>query len=179
METIQLYAPYVNTLGRAYLALRAQPSQADRQNSQTGAALSEDFCRKRICPENADCVFPVQGGGGGGGGINVQVRAHAVEVGSQGLGNKGRLKNAVHLRTVHDPVNDVTSHMGSLDNRRRENEDVEDVDHLGCAGFIRVVTVKDDVPQNDRSASQAVTEVKQIRTFFKEQIISQLVFFFG
>ena len=59
--------------------------------------------------------------------------------GSQGLGNGCRLKDTVRLRSVHDPVKDVTSGMGRVDNRLGETEDVNDVNHLGCAGNIKAV----------------------------------------
>lgn len=65
MEMSQLYAPCVNTLGHAYLAPRTEPSQADWQNSQTRAAVSEGLFRRRICPENADCMLPCTQGAGG------------------------------------------------------------------------------------------------------------------
>lgn len=58
MEMTQLYTPCVNTLGRAYLALHVQPSQPDQQNSQMGPAVFEVIRRRRICPDNADCVLP-------------------------------------------------------------------------------------------------------------------------
>ena len=60
-----------------------------------------------------------QEAGGGGRDSNTEVRVHAVMVGNQGLGNRCRLKNAVHLGSVYDPVNDMTSDMGRLDNRLR------------------------------------------------------------
>ena len=66
-ETTRLYSPCVDTLGRADLAPRAQPSQADRQDSQTGAAVSESLRRRRNCPESADCMLPCTPGEGGGG----------------------------------------------------------------------------------------------------------------
>ena len=123
METTWLYAPCGDKLGRADLAPRAQPSQADRQTSQTGAAVSEGLRRRWV-------VQKTQTGGGG-----VQQRSgHAVMVGSQGLRNRC---NAVHLRSVHDPVNDVTSDMGRLDNRPRETEDFKNIDHLCCAWLIK------------------------------------------
>ena len=64
METIRLYAPYVDTLERAYPAPRTEQSPADQQNSQTGA-LSEGLHRRQICQENADCVLPCTRGKGG------------------------------------------------------------------------------------------------------------------
>ena len=78
--------------------------------------------------------FPVYGGKEGT--SNIQVTSHAVVVGSQGHGNGCRLKNAVCLKSVHDPAKDVTSGMGRLDNRLRKTEDVKDVNYLGCAGLI-------------------------------------------
>ena len=63
--------------------------------------------------------------------------------GSQGLGNGCPLKDTVLLRSVHDPVKDVTSDKGRLDNRLAESEDVNDVNHLGCAGHIRAVKVEE------------------------------------
>ena len=87
--------------------------------------------------------------GEGGGNSNTHDTAHAVMIGSQGLGNRLRLKNTVHLRSVHDPVNDVTSNMSRLDNRLRETEDVEDVDYLCCAGLIRAIKVKVHMSRND------------------------------
>ena len=39
---------------------------------------------------------------------NIQVTGHAVVVRSQGLGNRCRLKDAALLRSIHDPVKDVT-----------------------------------------------------------------------
>ena len=68
-----------------------------------------------------------------------------MEVGSQGQGNGCRLKNAVCLRSVHDPVKDVTSDMGRLDYRLRKTEDVKDISHLGCAGLIWAVKVEADI----------------------------------
>ena len=96
-ETTRLYSPCVDTLGRADLAPRAQPSQADRQDSQTGAAVSESLRRRRNCPESADCMLPCTPGEGGGGSSNTQTTAHAVTVRSQVM--MGRTKLPIFFKS--------------------------------------------------------------------------------
>ena len=146
METTRLYAPCVDTVHRSVLI----------QHPQSGVKMISRTARRR---QHSPKVFKERGfvqrtqtsyflyteERGVTAIFRSQVTGHAVVVGSQGQGNGCRLKNAVCLRSVYDPVKDVTSDMGRLDNRLRKTEDVKDINHLGCARLIRAVKVEADI----------------------------------
>jgi len=103
---------------------------ARRNTSASSAIRSPRRLQKRVCTRY--CLLTIHDWGAWSCILNIQVTGHVVVVGSQGLGNRCRMQDAVHLRSSRDPVKDVTSDMGRLNNRLRKTEDGKDVNHLGC-----------------------------------------------
>ena len=176
METTRLYAPLVDALGRAYPAPRAERVKLISRTVRRGQLCPKAFTQRRFVQRTRGAYFPVHGGQEGK--SNIRVTGHAVVAGSQGLGNGCQLKDAVRLRSVHDPVKDVTSGMGRVDNRLGETEDVNDVNHLGCAGNIRAVK-EEELTSKIRGVPVEFLQWSRKSGNSSKTSLSVRIFFFG